>query len=118
MEGLGDGERLIGATPSLVAAKHRFRLPFHERKATFRPGRFPFIEQIRAVDLGVSVGAGVLRAERSRNTDQYGLGRAKIEGVFPARNVNKIPQVARLTIGRNAIVKGAVFAGGAGGKGG
>ena len=57
------------------------------------------------------VGAGFVRAERSRNSGQHGLGRAKIKGILPARNVNKIPQVARLTIGRYAIVKGAVFAG-------
>src|SRR5262245_43251135 len=98
MEGLGHRKRLVGSTPCLVTAIHRFRLPFHEWKAGLRLRRFPFIEQVSAVDLGAGVGTGFVRAECSRNTGQNGLGRTKIEGIFPARNVNKIPQVARLTI--------------------
>src|SRR5260370_27604427 len=100
-----DRKRFVHAAPCFKTAIHELGLPFHEREAAFGIRAFPFVEKIRAVNLGSRIGASLIRAKGAGNSSEYHLGWTKIDRIFPARNPNKILQPAQFAIGGSPIKK-------------
>src|SRR5438045_6371696 len=99
---------MIRPMASLVAAIHRFGLPFHKGKTPFSMGAFPLVKKVCPVNLSSRICTGLVGTERSRNSSQHRLGVAQVKRIFKARDPDEILQAARLAIGRYAIEKHSV----------